>query len=92
MVKTDTILFGEMLEEKEVRQAGVFLAICDAVLVLGSTVSVWPAADVVIRATQQSKPIVVINRGETDVDHIAAVKIDAGIGDVLPDLVDQILS
>jgi NAD-dependent deacetylase len=91
MVKTDTILFGEMLPENEVRQAGVFLAICDAVLVLGSTVSVWPAADVVIRATQQSKPIVVINRGETDVDHLAAVKIDAGIGDVLPDLVELVL-
>ena len=63
----------------------------DAVLVVGSTVSVWPAADVVMRATQQMKPIVVINQGETDVDHIAAVKIDAGIGEVLPGLVERIL-
>ncbi len=91
MVKTDTVLFGEMLPENEVRQASVFLAICDAVLVVGSTVSVWPAADVVMRATQQMKPIVVINQGETDVDHIAAVKIDAGIGEVLPGLVERIL-
>lgn len=92
MVKTDTIMFGEMLPDEEVRQASIFLAVADAVLVVGSTVSVWPAADIVMRAATQSKPIVVINKGETEVDGIAAVKLDAGIGEVLPDLVDRILS
>ena len=91
VIKTDTIMFGEMLSEHEVRKANVFLTIADAILVLGSTVSVWPAADIVMRAASQLKPIVVINRGETDIDHLAAVKIHASIGDVLPDLVDQIL-
>jgi NAD-dependent SIR2 family protein deacetylase len=81
-----------MLPEIEVRKANVFLAISDAILVVGSTVSVWPAADVVMRAASQLKPIVVINKGETDIDHLAAVKIEAGIGDVLPDLVDQIVN
>jgi len=92
MVKTNTIMFGEMLPEDEVRQASIFLAVADAVIVVGSTVSVWPAADIVMRAAAQAKPIVVINQGKTDVDHLAAVKIDAGIGEVLPDLVEQILS
>jgi NAD-dependent deacetylase len=92
IVKTDTIMFGEMLPELEVRQASLFLAMADAVLVVGSTVSVWPAADIVMRAAVQSKPIVVINKGETEVDYLAAVKIDAGIGEVLPDLVGRILS
>jgi NAD-dependent deacetylase len=91
MVKTDTIMFGEMLPESEVRQATVFLAIADAVLVVGSTVSVWPAADVVMRAAAHSKPIIVVNKGETEVDHLATVKMDAGIGEVLPDLVARIL-
>lgn len=92
MVKTDTIMFGEMLPEQAVRQASLFLAMSDAVLVLGSTVSVWPAADVVMRAVGQGKPVVVINRGETEVDRLAAAKIDAGIGETLPDLVDRLLS
>jgi len=91
MVKTDTVMFGEMLPETEVRQASLFLAVSDAVLVVGSTVSVWPAADIVMRAAGQAKPIVVINKGATDVDHLAAAKIEAGIGEVLPDLVDRIL-
>lgn len=92
IVKTDTVMFGEMLPEQEVRQASLFQAVCDAVLVVGSTVSVWPAADIVMRAVHQSKPLVVINRGDTEVDHLAAVKIDAAIGDVLPDLVEAILA
>jgi NAD-dependent deacetylase len=92
MVKTDTIMFGEMLPDEEVRQAGMFLAMCDAVLVVGSTVSVWPAADTVFRAAHQLKPIVIINKGPTEADHLAAMRIDAAIGDVLPDLVDLILA
>lgn len=92
MVKTDTVMFGEMLPDHEVRQAGIFLAVADALLVVGSTVSVWPAADIVMRGAAQSKPIVVINKGATEVDHLAAVKIDAGIGEVLPELVDRILA
>ena len=91
LVKSDTIMFGEMLPDEEVSKASVFLAICDAVLVVGSTVSVWPAADVVQRAAQQGKPVVIINKGDTDADHIAAVKIDAGIGEVLPDLVERLV-
>lgn len=92
IVKTATVMFGELLPEQEVRQAELFLAMADAVLVVGSTVSVWPAADVVMRAAHRSKPIVVINRGETEADLVAAVKIDAAIGDVLPDLVERVLA
>jgi len=91
IVKTETVMFGETLPEGELRKASLFLAMCDAVLVVGSTVSVWPAADVVFRALQQDKPVVVINKGETEVDHLASVKIDEAIGDVLPGLVEQII-
>lgn len=87
IVKTDTVMFGETLPEDEVRKAGVFLAIADAVLVVGSTVGVWPAADIVVRAAFQAKPIVIVNKGETEADHLAAVKIEASIGETLPAIV-----
>ena len=90
IIQTDTILFGEDLPEEEVRKANVYLAISDAVLVVGSTVSVWPAAEIVMRGAKHSKPVVIINQGPTDADHVATVKIDSGIGDVLPGLIDQI--
>jgi NAD-dependent deacetylase len=91
IVKTDTVMFGELLPEDEVRKAGLFLAISDALLVLGSTVAVWPASDVVMRAAHQDKPIVIVNRGDTEADHLAAVKIEDSIGEVLPALVDLVL-
>ena len=90
IVKTDTILFGEDLPEEEVRKANLYLAISDALLVVGSTVSVWPAAEIVMRSAKQSKPIVIINKGPTDADQVATVKIESAIGEVLPGLIDQI--
>jgi NAD-dependent deacetylase len=91
IVKTNTVMFGEMLPEREVRQAALFLAMADAVLVVGSTVSVWPAAEIVLKAAIQGKPIVIINKGATEADHLAVVKLEAGIGEVLPDLVERLV-
>ena len=45
-----------------------------------------------MRAAGQQKPIIVINQGETEADDLAAAKIDAAIGEVLPALVDRILT
>jgi NAD-dependent deacetylase len=92
MLKTRTVMFGEMLPEDEMRKALFFLAVADALLVIGSTVAVWPASDVVYRAAHRSIPIVIINRGETEADLLAVAKIDAGIGEVLPDLVEAVLA
>jgi hypothetical protein len=35
---------------------------------------------------------VIINRGATEADSIAVAKLDAGIGEILPDLVDGLLA
>ena len=90
IVKTDTILFGEDLPEEEVRKANLYLAISDALLIVGSTVSVWPAAEIVMRGAKQSKPIVILNKGPTDADQVATVKVESATGEVLPGLIDQI--
>jgi NAD-dependent deacetylase len=92
IVKTATVMFGELLPEEEMEKAFLFLSRADAVLVAGSTVAVWPAADVVMRAAHMTLPIVIVNRGATEADAIAVAKLDAGIGEVLPDLVDGILT
>jgi len=91
MVKTGTVLFGELLPEREMQKAMLFLAGADAIIVAGSTVAVWPASDVVMRGAFRSLPIVIINQGATEADHLATVKLDAGIGEVLPEIVDGVL-
>ena len=92
IVKTRTVMFGEMLPEEEMAKAMLFLALADAVIVAGSTVGVWPAADIVMRAAQRPIPIVIINRGETEADQIAAVKLDASIGETLPAIVEGVIA
>ncbi len=92
MVKTATVMFGELLPEAEMIKAMGFLAMADAMIVVGSTVSVWPASDVVLRGALRTLPIVIVNRGATEADHLASVKLDAGIGEVLPAIVDGVMS
>ncbi|MDH3189731.1 MAG: Sir2 family NAD-dependent protein deacetylase [Acidimicrobiia bacterium] len=87
VIKTDVVMFGEELPGSEIEKALTFLARADAVLVVGSTVSVWPASDIVLRAAFRPIPVVIINQGETEADHLAAVKIEGAIGDHLPRLV-----
>jgi NAD-dependent deacetylase len=91
LIKTDVVMFGEMLSSDDQDKAMLFLAMADAVIAVGSTISVWPAAGIVLQALNQAKPLVIINQGETDFDALAEVKIDAAIGDTLPALVDRLL-
>jgi NAD-dependent deacetylase len=92
IVKTATVMFGELLPEEEMEKAFVFLSQADAVLVVGSTVAVWPAADVVMRAAHMALPIVIVNRGATEADSMAVAKLDAAIGEVLPTIIDGVLA
>lgn len=92
MVKTATVMFGELLPDQEMDKAMMFLSMADSILVVGSTVAVWPASDVVMRGALRSLPIVIVNKGATEADHLAVVKLDAAIGEVLPDLIDGLLA
>ena len=92
MVKTATVMFGEILPQEEMEKAMEFLAVADAIIVVGSTVSVSPASDIVMYGGYLSLPIVIINQGPTEADEQAAVKIDAAIGEVLPGLVEGVLA
>ena len=40
----------------------------DAVLAVGTTLSVWPAADIPLAAARRGVPFIIINLGETDAD------------------------
>ncbi|MET0566719.1 MAG: Sir2 family NAD-dependent protein deacetylase [Acidimicrobiia bacterium] len=91
-VKTATVMFGEILPQEAMEKAMAFLAMADAIIVAGSTVSVSPASDIVMYGGHLSLPIVIINQGPTEADHLAAVKLDEAIGEVLPELVDGILA
>lgn len=87
LLKTSTVMFGEMLPESELAKAWSFAARADAVLVVGSTVAVFPAAEIPLNLAREGKPMVIVNRGPTEADRLATVRIEAAAGDVLPEIV-----
>lgn len=91
IVKTATIMFGEILPESEVMKAWQLADGSDAVLAIGSTLSVWPAAEIPLQMHHSGKPLVIINKGPTDMDHLATVRMEGGAGDLLTDLVDKLV-
>ena len=91
VVKTTTVMFGEALPMKEWADALVMSASAEAILVVGSTLSVYPAAEVPLTPARRGVPMVIVNLGPTDHDHLARVRLNGKAGDLLPRLVDAVV-
>jgi len=83
IIKTATISFGQQMPELPMRRTQEETLACDLFLVLGSSLSVFPAADFPVRAKQNGAKLVIVNRDPTPVDQIADLVIHEGIGDTL---------
>jgi NAD-dependent deacetylase len=83
IVKTATISFGQQMPEAAMRRAHEATLACDLFLVLGSSLSVFPAADFPLRAKQRGATLAIVNRDPTEMDEIADLVIHAGIGATL---------
>ena len=91
ILKTTTVMFGEPLPMSEWSTALVMAAQADALLVIGSTLSVYPAADIALEPARRGVPMVIVNLGPTDHDHLARVKLEGMAGDLLPRLVETVV-
>jgi NAD-dependent deacetylase len=92
VVKTSTVLFGELLPKAAFERAISMAGTADAVLAIGTTLSVFPAADVVLSAVRAGMPLVIVNQGPTAFDRLASARLDQPAGSVLPDLINGIVS
>lgn len=91
LLKTATISFGQNLIAADLQAAAREADLCDACLAVGSTLSVWPAAGIPSRAVSRGARLVVVNEGETDLDHLATARVAGRAGTVLPQLVEMLL-
>jgi NAD-dependent protein deacetylase/lipoamidase len=83
IVKSATISFGEMMPEEAMRRADEETLACDLFIVLGSSLTVYPAAGFPAMAHEIGSKLVIVNQEPTDMDLMADVVIHAGIGDTL---------
>ena len=80
IVKTATISFGQAMPELEMQRAGEWTNATDLMIVLGSSLTVYPAAAFPEYAKQIGAKLVIINQQPTSLDASADLVIHAGIG------------
>jgi NAD-dependent deacetylase len=87
ILKSDTISFGQALVPEVIDRAMQVSEECDLLLAVGSTLSVYPAANCVPIAKSAGARVVIINAERTDMDGIADAVLNGPIGELLPALV-----
>jgi NAD-dependent deacetylase len=87
ILKSDTISFGQALVPEVIERAMRVSDECDLLIAVGSTLSVFPAANCLPRAKAGGATIVIVNGAETAMDRYADWLLVGPIGDILPALV-----
>jgi NAD-dependent deacetylase len=86
ILKTATISFGQGLVPETLRRADEAARSCDLLLALGTTLAVYPIAEVVPIAASHGARIVIVNAERTEMDDLAEAVVRGSLGDVLPAL------
>ncbi len=87
VLKSDTVSFGQSLVPEVIDAAMRAADECDLLLAAGSTLSVYPAANVVPRAKAQGARIVIVNGEPTAMDRFADALVLGSLGELLPALI-----
>ncbi|MGO4202112.1 NAD-dependent protein deacetylase [Rhodococcus sp. TAF43] len=87
MLKPDIVYFGESVPKPRVAASFQMVTDADALLVVGSSLTVMSGLRFVRRAARDGIPVVIVNRGTTRGDEFAALKLEQGSSEVLQSLV-----
>ena len=82
-IKTATISFGEAMPEIPMQRATELSQDCDLMLVIGSSLVVWPAAGFPLLAKRMGAKLAIINIQPTDQDDQADLVLRFDIGETL---------
>lgn len=80
IIKPDVVLYGEMLPEEEYNNSIRAIEKCDMLMVLGTSLTVFPASDLINYF--RGKYLVIINRDSTSYDNRADLVIHDNLKDV----------
>lgn len=87
LLKPTVVLFGEAMPVPAVEEAFELAAAADVMVVAGSSLVVFPAADVPLAALRAGAAMIVVNAEPTPLDRYAEVVIHGRSGEVLPEIV-----
>ncbi len=83
LLKPATISFGQAMPERETAQAFADAEAADVFLVVGSSLVVYPAANLPGVALQNGAELLIVNREPTPYDRAAAVMLHGTAGEIL---------
>jgi NAD-dependent SIR2 family protein deacetylase len=92
MLKPDIVYFGESVPKPTVVQAFSLIDNAEALLVAGSSLTVFSGYRFVRHAAILGIPVAVVNRGPTRGDEQATVKVDGGCSELLTLLASELLN
>jgi len=84
ILKSATISFGQSLEVESLERAQVAAQECDLLLCIGTSLGVFPVANMVPIAKNFGADVVIVNGEPTGFDELASVIVRGSISDVLP--------
>ncbi len=87
ILKSATISFGQQLDPDVIDRAARVCSATPLLIVIGSTLGVYPAAGLVPLAVRNGATLVIVNNQPTDYDDIADVVLREPIGEVVPGFV-----
>lgn len=88
VLKPAVVFFGESVPPEKVTYAMRRVDEADALLVVGSSLTVWSGFRFAKRAAERGLPIAIVNIGPTRADELATLKIEARCGAVLREAID----
>jgi NAD-dependent SIR2 family protein deacetylase len=90
MLKPDIVYFGESVPKRLVTQAYSLIDGAEALLVAGSSLTVFSGYRFVRHAAAVGIPVAIVNRGATRGDAEATVKVDGGCSELLTLLASEL--
>jgi NAD-dependent deacetylase len=87
ILKPATVAYGQAMPVRETHEAGERSSACDLFLVAGSSLVVYPAAQMPLLAKQGGARLVIMNLTETPHDHYADIVIKEKTGETLTKIV-----
>jgi NAD-dependent deacetylase len=90
VLKPDVVFFGELLPEAAIDRAYALARSAGSMLVVGSSLEVFPAAGLPLETLGAGGELAIVNRGPTPLDRRAAVRVDGSAGEALSALVEEL--
>lgn len=84
------VFFGESLDPRVLQKAYEGAENCDFLLAVGSSLVVYPAADIPLKAKQRGARLAIVNKERTPLDYLADHVINEEAGKILPQIVQSI--